>query len=148
MYVGDSPAAHRDLGRLAGGVAFAVLARGAGRLAGTAAASARRGPGGRWPVALGAAGEAAVRRVAEIGSRVRIQVGGRVRIPDGLTGSVLTEVKNVRSPSYTRQLRDFAEYARSHGLRFDLWVRASTQLSSTLAAAVARGDINLRIIPP
>ena len=71
-----------------------------------------------------------------------------MRIPDGLTGSVLTEVKNVRSPSYTRQLRDFAEYARSHGLRFDLWVRASTQLSSTLAAAVARGDINLRIIPP
>ena len=96
---------------------------------------------------MGQAGEAAVRGAVDIGPKVPIAVGGRVRIPDGLTSTVLSEVKNVGSLSYTQQLRDFASYARANGLRFDLWVRPTTQLTGPLSQEVASGAINLRIIP-
>ncbi|HWO22671.1 MAG TPA: toxin TcdB middle/N-terminal domain-containing protein [Kofleriaceae bacterium] len=98
-------------------------------------------------VRAGQAGEAAVRSVANIGPKVSIRVAGRTRIPDGLTSSVLSEVKNVSSLSYTQQLRDFATYARQNGLRFDLWVRPTTQLSAPLAREISSGTINLRYIP-
>jgi len=103
--------------------------------------------GGAGVVRVGQAGEAAVRAAADIGEKVPIEIAGRVRIPDGITSTVLTEVKNVQSLSYTQQLRDFASYARENGLRFDLWVRPSTQLSGPLAEEVANGVINLRFIP-
>jgi hypothetical protein len=96
---------------------------------------------------MGQAGESAVRGVANIGEKVAIRVGERVRIPDGLTNTTLTEVKNVRSLSYTRQLRDFASYAESNGLRFDLWARKATELSGPLQQAIRSGVINLRVIP-
>jgi len=100
-------------------------------------------------VRVGQAGEAAVRGVADIGPKVSINVAGRTRIPDGLNlgAKVLSEVKNVGSLSYTQQLRDFAAHASANGLRFDLWVRPSTQLSGPLAQEVANGAINLRYIP-
>jgi hypothetical protein len=53
----------------------------------------------------------------------------------------------VGSLSYTQQLREFAAYARANGLRFDLWVRPTTQLSAPLEQEVANGAINLRFIP-
>jgi RHS repeat-associated protein len=102
---------------------------------------------GQGPVRVGQAGEAAVRAVFEIGQKVPIQVAGRTRIPDGLTSTVLTEVKNVQSLSNTQQLRDFASYASQNGLRFDLFVRPTTQLSGPLGQAVTNGTINLRTIP-
>jgi hypothetical protein len=52
-----------------------------------------------------------VRSAADIGEKALIRVAGRTRIPDGLTNTVWTEVKNVSSLSYTQQLRDFATYA-------------------------------------
>ena len=36
------------------------------------------------------------------------QVAGRTRVPDGLTSTVLSEVKNVRYQSLTHQLREAA----------------------------------------
>ena len=87
-----------------------------------------------------------MRSVADIGPKVAIDVAGRTRIPDGLTSTVLS-VKNVSSLSYTQQLRDFAAHASANGLRFDLWVRPTTQLSGPLAQEVANGAINLRYIP-
>ena len=98
---------------------------------------------------MGQAGETAVRRVADIGPKVPIIVAGRARIPDGLNlgTRVLSEVKNVRSLSYTGQLRDFAAHASANGLRFDRLVRPTTQLSGRLAQEVASGAINLRYIP-
>lgn len=113
--------------------------------AGDAAQSLARG--GADVVRVGQVGEAAVRGVAAIGPKVAIDIAGRARIPDGLTGTVLTEVKNVGSLSYTQQLRDFAAHASANGLRFDLWVRPSTTLSEPLKQAVANGTINLRVIP-
>lgn len=96
---------------------------------------------------VGQAGEAAVRAVVNIGPKIAIRVGGQLRIPDGLTSRVLSEVKNVASLSYTQQLRDFVTYATENGLRFDLWVRVTTALSGPLQALVANGTINLRYIP-
>jgi RHS repeat-associated protein len=103
--------------------------------------------GGINAVRAGQAGEAAVRGVADVGEKAAIRVGGRTRIPDGLTNTVLTEVKNVKSLSYTQQLRDFTSYAQANGLRFDLWVRNGAGLSGPLQQAIRNGAIYLRIIP-
>jgi hypothetical protein len=65
------------------------------------------------------------------------------RIPDELNSSVLGEVKNVSSLSYTNQLQDFADYARQEQLQFNLYVRGSTTLSGPLQAEVDSGEINL-----
>lgn len=96
---------------------------------------------------MGQAGEAAVRAAADIGEKTAIQVGGRTRIPDGLTSSVLSEVKNVQSLSYTQQLRDFAQYSNDNGLRFDLYTKPDTKLSGPLQDAVDSGFIRRVDIP-
>ena len=96
--------------------------------------------------ALGAEGEAAV---GDIGPKVRINIPGtdRYRIPDGLTNATLSEVKNVRSLSYTQQLRDFAAFSQANGRQFDLYVRPSTQLSGPLLQARDAGIIIIKYIP-
>lgn len=103
--------------------------------------------GGAGPVRLGQAGEDAVRGAYDVGPKVPITVGGRGRIPDGLTDSTLTEVKNVASLSYTRQIRDFEAYAQQSGRTFDLFVRPGARLSGPLREADASGRINVREIP-
>jgi hypothetical protein len=96
---------------------------------------------------VGQAGEAAVRAATDIGPATRIRVNGATRIPDGFTETVLSEVKNVGSLSYTQQLRDFADFARQSGRQFDLYVRPNTQLSGPLKEAIHRDEINLQYIP-
>ncbi len=103
--------------------------------------------GGTAPVLAGKAGEAAVRSSYAIGDKVRIAINGRTRIPDGMTHRVLSEVKNVKSLSFSRQLRDFSDFAQLTGKRFDLFVRPTTRLSGPLQDAVRNGLINLRFIP-
>jgi hypothetical protein len=103
--------------------------------------------GGAAPVRLGQAGEDAVRGVFNIGSKVKIPINGRFRIPNGMTPTTLSEVKNVKALSFTRQLRDFADYAQQTGRRFDLYVRPSTTLSGPLRDAIGLGTINLKFIP-
>jgi len=99
------------------------------------------------PNAIGKAGEEAVQGTYNIGSKVKIRVNGRGRIPDGLTDDVLSEVKNVQSLSFTKQLRDFSTFAQMSGRRFDLYVRASTKLSKPLQEAIKSGKITLKTIP-
>ena len=86
------------------------------------------------------------------GAKVRIPSAtgaAAYRIPDALTDTTLTEVKNVGSLSYTSQLQDFMSYASSTGRGFDLVVRANTTLSGALQQVVDSGQINLlRILPP
>ena len=103
--------------------------------------------GGAAAVRTGQAGEAAVRGAFDIGPKEFIRINGRGRIPDGLTRTALSEVKNVESLSFTRQLRDFADYAKQTGRRFDLYVRPDTKLSPPLSDAVGDKLINLRQIP-
>lgn len=108
--------------------------------------------GGAEVVRLGQAGEDAVRAAYNIGDKTLIRVNGRGRIPDGLTATTLSEVKNVASLSYTRQLQDFVDYARANGLRVDLYVRGGaspTRLSGPLQDAIRdpSNRIRLRRIP-
>jgi Restriction endonuclease fold toxin 7 len=71
------------------------------------------------------------------------------RIPDALTATTLTEVKNVATLSYTRQLQDFMMYSQSQGMSFNLVVRANTTLSGPLQNLVDSGTITLvRTLPP
>jgi len=81
------------------------------------------------------------------GVKKGIKVGGRNRIPDAVTDNALIEVKNVKSLSFTKQLRDYSAYSQQHGLDFVLYVRSNTKLSSPLSKAVDNGSIILKYIP-
>lgn len=98
-------------------------------------------------VKVGRAGENAVRAAYSIGEKGFFRVGFRVRFPDGLTATTISEIKNVKSLSYTSQLRDYTDFAKSTGRTFDLYVRPSTMLSGPLVEAVRAGDISLKFIP-
>ncbi|MFG6443976.1 putative toxin [Microbacterium sp. P07] len=125
--------------------------------AGAIGLAAKSSCGGPIPVAIGQRGEAAVRGVADIGLPTSITINGRNRILDGLnldTG-VVTEIKNVNSQSYTRQLVDSLSFARQQEpkLKFDLYVRCAsatvkaTIISAPLQAVINEGLINKKCIP-
>ncbi len=105
------------------------------------------GRGGAAPVRAGQAGERAVRAVHAIGDKAKVAINGRNRIPDGVTTRAVSEVKNVKSLSYTRQLQDSADLAHLTGRRFDLYVRPGARLSGPLKQAVMSRAIRLRLIP-
>jgi Restriction endonuclease fold toxin 7 len=88
-----------------------------------------------------------VRKSFDIGAKSPFSINGRDRISDGLTEYSLSEVKNVNRQSFTRQLRDYSDYAQDTGRRFDLYVRPDTKLSGPLQDAISSGRINLRAIP-
>jgi len=98
-------------------------------------------------ITRGQEGEAAVRAAEDIGDKTSIQINGRTRVPDGLTNTTLTEIKNVRVQYFTQQLRDFSDYAQQNNLRFDLYTRPDTYLSGPLQNAINAGRINLKTIP-
>ncbi len=85
------------------------------------------------PYSMGRAGE----RMAGIGKgpKESIQINGRTRIPDAMTKTTLTEVKNVKYISNTQQLRDFADYARATNRSLELWVRPTTRVAKTVIEA-------------
>jgi hypothetical protein len=154
--VAGKQALKRGLQRGAKGVAGEAAEKGVKKGAGEALEQGGKGAtkqsskGGVGPVRKGEAGE---RAVGVTGPKTKILVNGRRRIPDRLTGSTLTEVKNIDSSltgrclSYTQQLRDFTDYAKQTGRVFELHVRSTTKLTQQLQDAVKRGDIILKIIP-
>ena len=85
------------------------------------------------PNSIGKAGE----RMAGIdpSAKQAINVNGRIRIPDALTDTVLTEVKNVKYISNTQQLKDFATYAGTTGRALQLYVRPTTKVAKTVIDA-------------
>ena len=96
--------------------------------------------------ALGVAGENAV----GIGSKVRIpSLSGtaKFRIPDGLTSTTLTEVKNVAHQSLTRQLRGFHMFSQQTGRQFILYTRPTTTFSRPLQNLINQGQIIVKPIP-
>lgn len=94
--------------------------------------------------ALGMAGENAV---GLTGPKTAIQVGGKTRIPDKLTATALIEVKNVKTLSYSSQLRDFQNYAQQNTLTYLLYTRQNTILSRPLQQAINNGLITHKTIP-
>lgn len=98
-------------------------------------------------VLTGVAGEAAVRSVYDIGGKALIFVNGRARIPDGISSTAVTEVKNVAYQSWTRQLQDYAQYAQDKGLQFQLFIREDTYMAQPLKDATDRGLVLIKRIP-
>jgi hypothetical protein len=94
--------------------------------------------GGAGPCAAGQAGEAAAGIVK---NTLKIAINGRNRIPDELNGSTIGEVKNVIYQHFSAQLKDSLAFAQQRGLTFNLYVRASTELSGPLRAAIKAGSI-------
>lgn len=92
-------------------------------------------------------GEQAVRAAYDIGPKEVVKMFGRNRFPDGILPAVLSEVKNVANLAYTRQLHDYAQFAKETGRDFYLYVRSDTILSGPLQAAIDAGDIFKRSIP-
>lgn len=96
---------------------------------------------------LGVQGE---RAVGTLGSKTRIPSltgTAKYRIPDGLSRTTLTEVKNVKSLSLTRQLKDFHMYSTQKGLQFNLYTRPTTTFSTPLQNLINQGSINVYTIP-
>ena len=101
----------------------------------------------KTPGQLGLQGE---RAVGTIGPKTRIpSLSGTAnyRIPDQLTKTTLTEVKNVKSLSLTRQINDFHLYSVEKQLQFELYIRPTTTISGPLQNLVDKGFINLYHIP-
>ena len=107
-------------------------------------------------VGQAARGTAAIGRLGE--ARLGIEAGGKTaiesltktaarRFPDKLDDLILTEVKNVKSLSFTNQLKDFYLYADATGREFILYVRPTTKLSGPLQEAINAGKITLKYIP-
>jgi len=103
---------------------------------------------------LGREGEAAASAITGVGKNTqKFTVNGRKRIPDQVNASNIstrnplhvTEVKNVKSQSFTRQLRDNVGLVGPGG-RVDVFVRPNTKLSGPLrrANAVPTNPINIR----
>lgn len=67
----------------------------------------------------------------------------KYRIPDGLTNTTLTEVKNVRYQSWTSQLRDYSAIAQRDGLGFNLLINSGARLSGPLGKAFDEGLVNI-----
>ena len=135
----ESPGLLDPVAWLVGGVAGglkSLAGRAAAKLEGTALARV-----------LGKAGEAAA-GLAKNTTRIPSATGtAAYRVPDALSPTTLSEVKNVSKLSLTNQLRDYMIYAEQQGLRFDLYVRRDTELSAPLVDAISRGLINLRYLP-
>jgi len=69
-----------------------------------------------------------------------------MRFPDEIAPGLVREVKNVKYQGWTRQLQDYADFARSlnNGTRFELWIRPGTTVSRNVTAAERRGEVIIR----
>lgn len=113
-------------------------------------------PSSATPTGIAAARQAGLEGEALAGInpalKVRIEsVTGSAayRVPDAITATTLTEVKNVTNLSLTSQIEDFLLYSQREGMSFNLIVRSNTSLSGPLQTLVDSGQINLiRMLPP
>jgi RHS repeat-associated protein len=95
---------------------------------------------------VGAAGEEAAGIIKNT-TRIESMSGtAKYRIPDELTATSLTEVKNVARQGMTSQIVDFLAYSENTGRNFTLVVRPSTVLSSAVQDAVKAGRITLETL--
>ncbi len=69
------------------------------------------------------------------------------RVPEELTASSITEVKNVNRLSLTNQINDFLLYSQQNNLQFNLYTRTNTIISKPLQALIDNGSIILKRIP-
>ena len=65
-----------------------------------------------------------------------IEINGRNRIPDEVTDTMITEVKNVRYQYLSRQIQDTIDLSQKQNKTFRLVVRAGTDISKSLQAKI------------
>lgn len=70
-----------------------------------------------------------------------------MRFPDRLTAQALEEVKNVKSQSFTKQLRDYLQYSKETQREMILYTRPNTVMTRPLRQAIENGEITHRHIP-
>lgn len=121
------------------GVGASILVGGVGSIGKVGVAES----GMSQAVRLGREGEIAA---GITGPKVGVTINGRLRFPDGMTPTLIKEVKNVGRQGWTRQLRDYADLARSEGKTFELWIRPDTRISRVLDAAEKRGEVVFKFI--
>lgn len=98
--------------------------------------------------AKGRRGEEAVRKVANIGEKVAIDINGTRRVPDGIVEAVsLNEVKNVGRQGLTVQIRDYLQFAKDNKLQFNLYTNEETKISRPLQDLIDAGEINHYRLP-
>ena len=71
----------------------------------------------------------------------------KYRIPDQLTSTTLTEVKNVQQLALTNQIKDFIQYSQATGREFIIYTRANTTFTKPLQDAIDQGLIIIKEIP-
>ncbi|WP_237155615.1 RHS repeat-associated core domain-containing protein, partial [Oryzibacter oryziterrae] len=117
-----------------------------GQSSGSSSASQAKSPG-----TLGKEGEAAVRKLYDIGEKptspIEMGIKGKGRIPDGMTTETISEVKNVGKQSLTSQLRDYLDFAGRTDRTFNLYTRPETKLSGPLQSLIDDGNITHWYIP-
>ncbi len=99
---------------------------------------------------LGVAGEKAVRAVPVIGDKTPFFVNGVRRIADGMTATVVSEIKNVAYQAFTKQMADYFQFLRNNpGMNMDLYVRIGngTQLSGPLKNQIQTFGDRVRVVP-
>jgi hypothetical protein len=122
-----------------------------GSLGGRGGAAAKANPptprAGAGPVRVGQAGEHAA-GITKNTRHIDSLSGTRAyRVPDELTATTLTEVKNVARVDFTAQIRDSLHWSIANGRQFILKVRKDTVLSQPLLDAVEAGWIKLEFLP-
>nr|WP_255724382.1 putative toxin [Terrimonas ginsenosidimutans] len=138
--------ANTAAGYIDGGLSIALSA-GSGSVANTSKVVAGTETVAKTPAQLGKEGMTAA-GIEQNTTRIPSASGkAAYRVPDGLTTTTLSEVKNVAKQSYTSQLQDYVQYAQQNGLKFDLYVRPTTQLSQPLMDQVNKGNIFLNFLP-
>jgi hypothetical protein len=93
----------------------------------------------------GRRGEEAVKKVANIGEKIAIDVNGTRRIPDGtIPGFSINEVKNVSRQGLTAQIRDYLQVAKGgdNKLAFNLFTDKDTKISTPLQELIDAGQVN------
>ena len=77
-----------------------------------------------------------------------IDMNGTARIPDGFDSTMwVQEVKNVKTQSFTSQLKDDFIYASQNKLKMELYVRQTTHITKPLQEAIKSYGVILRYLP-
>ena len=104
-----------------------------GKLVGKIGSKAGGAFAGAAPNIAGKLGEQAVRAIANVGEKVLVKLkDGTKIIPDGITRKIVTEIKNVKYQSYTKQLKNYVKFAKETGRKVELWMRRGSKVSDTI----------------
>lgn len=74
-----------------------------------------------------------------------MEINGNIRIPDFFdeANGIIAESKNVKHLSYTSQLRDYVDKAKSMKTTLKLYVRSDTTFSKPLQRVIDQGLVTI-----